>query len=83
MLPIGNPAMASKYASQMVNKMAGEAKRLAPWGAPAAIFGACCVPCLDSTGLVVGLQEPPETEAAGKCGRSDRQKPSTGRARYE
>jgi len=50
MLPIGNPAMASKYASQMVNKMAGEAKRLAPWGAPAAIFGACCVPCLDWIG---------------------------------
>lgn len=39
MIPINNPAMASKYASQMMNKVAGEAKRLGPWAAPAAIFG--------------------------------------------
>lgn len=39
MLPITNPAMASKYATQIMNKVMGEAKRLAPWGAPAAIFG--------------------------------------------
>lgn len=39
MLPT-NPAVASKYASQMMQKLAGEAKRLAPWGAPLGIFGA-------------------------------------------
>lgn len=39
MLPINNPALASKYATQIMNKLAGEAKRLAPWAAPAAILG--------------------------------------------
>lgn len=39
MLPT-NPAVASKYASQMMQKLAGEVKRLAPWGAPLGIFGA-------------------------------------------
>jgi hypothetical protein len=46
MLPINNPALASKYASQMVNKLMGEAKRLAPWAAPAAILGTCVCICM-------------------------------------
>jgi len=34
MIP-ANAAIAQKYATQMIKKLGGEAKRLAPWGAPA------------------------------------------------
>lgn len=37
MIP-ASTAVAQKYATQMVKKVAGEARRLAPWGAPAGEF---------------------------------------------